>query len=115
MLFQRNSEVSAIRSFYISTGSGVQVRPIAYGPGSVINGNVYRYSISTLSRFTNSMYFKGSVMITLDKPISAYSIRVIFKCEETDQQKKENSVIFSVDTIIWGGGSASSDIVDCSV
>lgn len=52
-------------------------------------------------------------MLTLDKPISAYSIRVIFKCEETDQLKKETSTIFSVDTIIWGGNATSSDIVDC--
>lgn len=40
-------------------------------------------------------------MITLDKPLSAYTIRVLFKCEESDQSRS-NTTIFSVESAIWG-------------
>ncbi|KAI8076581.1 uncharacterized protein B0P05DRAFT_545003 [Gilbertella persicaria] len=81
MLFQRNTDSGSIRNFYVSTGSSGQEKPVAYGPGSIIN---------------------GSLMITLDKPLPAYNIRVIFKCEELDSSKKENTTIFAVDSVIWG-------------
>ncbi|KAI8091764.1 hypothetical protein BDF21DRAFT_410170 [Thamnidium elegans] len=78
MLFQRNTEY--VRNFLVSTSSG-QNNPIAYGPGSIIN---------------------GSLMITLDdKPLSAHSIRVIFKCEEQDNARN-TTTIFSIESVIWG-------------
>lgn len=40
-------------------------------------------------------------MITLDKPLSAYDIRVVFKCEEQDNARK-TTTIFSVESVIWG-------------
>jgi hypothetical protein len=39
-------------------------------------------------------------MVSLNKPISAYGLRVVFKCEETDS--KGSTEIFSVESIIWG-------------
>jgi hypothetical protein len=41
-------------------------------------------------------------MITVDKPLSAYNIRVVFKCEELDSSKKQSTTIFSIDSVIWG-------------
>lgn len=47
-------------------------------------------------------YIIGSLMITLDdKPLSAYSIRVIFKCEEQDNARN-TTTIFSIESVIWG-------------
>lgn len=41
-------------------------------------------------------------MITLDeKPLAAHSIRVIFKCEEQDNARNITT-IFSVESVIWG-------------
>lgn len=40
-------------------------------------------------------------MIMLDKPLSAYSIQVVFKCEEIDGGRK-STTIFSVESAIWG-------------
>ncbi|KAI7902970.1 uncharacterized protein BX663DRAFT_561049 [Cokeromyces recurvatus] len=82
MIFQRNTDLLSIRNFYITTGGGYE-KAIAYGPGSVIN---------------------GSLTITNDKPLSAYNIRVIFKCEEIDTSKKEKitTTLFSIDSVIWG-------------
>ncbi|KAI9478556.1 MAG: hypothetical protein EXX96DRAFT_525187 [Benjaminiella poitrasii] len=80
MIFQRNTDILSIRNFYITTGG--YDKAIAYGPGSIIN---------------------GSLMITNDKPLSAYNLRIVFKCEEVESSKKETTTtIFSVDSIIWG-------------
>lgn len=39
MLFGRNNtDLAAIHNFYVSTSSGSPDKPIAYGPGSIING-----------------------------------------------------------------------------
>ncbi|CEP17771.1 hypothetical protein [Parasitella parasitica] len=87
MLFGRNNtDLASIHNFYVSTGSGNPDKPIAYGPGSIIN---------------------GSLMITNDKVLSAKSIRVIFKCEEVDSSKKIKTSIFSVETVVWGNPSES--------
>lgn len=40
-------------------------------------------------------------MIMLDKPLSAYSIQVVFKCEEIEGGRK-STTIFSVESAIWG-------------
>lgn len=41
-------------------------------------------------------------MVTLDdKPLSAHSIRVIFKCEEQDSTRN-TTTIFSVESFVWG-------------
>jgi hypothetical protein len=40
MLFQRNPDLASIRSFYVTTSSAGHDQPIAYGPGSIINGNI---------------------------------------------------------------------------
>ncbi|KAI8638077.1 hypothetical protein BD408DRAFT_352552 [Parasitella parasitica] len=85
MLFGRNNtDLASIHNFYVSAGSGNPDKPIAYGPGSIIN---------------------GSLMITNDKALSAKDIRVIFKCEEVDSSKKVKTNIFSVETVLWGNAS----------
>ncbi|KAL0142095.1 hypothetical protein V8B55DRAFT_1494884 [Mucor lusitanicus] len=88
MLFGRNNtDLAAIHNFYVSTSSGSPDKPIAYGPGSIIN---------------------GSLMITNDKPLSAKNIRIVFKCEAMDSSKREKSSVFSVDTVIWGNPKESA-------
>ncbi|KAI8887478.1 hypothetical protein K501DRAFT_242275 [Backusella circina FSU 941] len=79
MLFQKNADAASIDTFQVSTMSGGRDKPVAFGPASIIN---------------------GSVMVSLNKPISAYSLRVVFKCEESDS--KGPTEIFSVESIIWG-------------
>ncbi|CAO3620440.1 unnamed protein product [Mucor fragilis] len=88
MLFGRNNtDLAAIHNFYVSTSSGSPDKPIAYGPGSIIN---------------------GSLMITNDKPLPAKNIRVVFRCEAMDSSKREKSSVFSVDAIIWGNPKESA-------
>lgn len=41
-------------------------------------------------------------MITVDKPLSAYNIRVVFECKDLDISKKQSTTIFSVESVIWG-------------
>ncbi|KAI8375250.1 hypothetical protein EDC96DRAFT_605249 [Choanephora cucurbitarum] len=80
MFFQRNTDSGSIINFYISTLNS-QDNPIAYGPGSILN---------------------GSLMLTTDKPLSVHQIRVIFQCEELDSSKKQTTTIFNVDSVVWG-------------
>ncbi|KAI8986534.1 hypothetical protein BDB01DRAFT_785957 [Pilobolus umbonatus] len=91
MFFQKNTSISPIRSFQANISSGGHDNPIAFGPGSIIS---------------------GSLMLTLDKPLSAYSMRVIFKCEESDSSKK-STTIFSVESVIWGEVQATGVQTQC--
>lgn len=50
----------------------------------------------------------GSLMITVDKPLSAKNIRIVFKCEAMDSSKREKTSVFSVDTVIWGNPKESA-------
>ncbi|KAI9031556.1 hypothetical protein CLU79DRAFT_729121 [Phycomyces nitens] len=79
MFFNKSTETSAVRSFQLTISSGND-RQVAFGPGSILN---------------------GSVLLTLDRPIQAYNIRVQFKCEERDKSKTK-STVFSVNEYVWG-------------
>lgn len=46
MLFQRNPDLASISNFYVTTSSAGNDQPIAYGPGSIINGNVSTVCLS---------------------------------------------------------------------
>ncbi|KAG0165313.1 hypothetical protein DFQ30_008622 [Apophysomyces sp. BC1015] len=76
MLFSKNNSV---RSFHLSITSGGLNKPVAFGPGSVVN---------------------GSVFLTLDKPLFARRLRIVFKCEEQLSSKQVNT-LFSVETVVW--------------
>jgi hypothetical protein len=39
MLFQKNADAASVDTFQVSTMSGSRDRPVAFGPGSIINGN----------------------------------------------------------------------------
>ncbi|KAL0085711.1 hypothetical protein J3Q64DRAFT_1744795 [Phycomyces blakesleeanus] len=80
MLFSKPTESSAVRSFQLAISSGSHERQVAFGPGSILN---------------------GSVLLTLDRPIQAYNIRVTFKCEARDDSKTK-STLFSVYEYVWG-------------
>ncbi|KAI8987806.1 hypothetical protein BDF20DRAFT_910360 [Mycotypha africana] len=127
MFFQKNPDSLSIRNFHISTSSGVQDSPIAYGPGSIINGKKQKINLKPSGEEmlslsdgvvyqlkTNSI---GSLMITLDKPIleSYSSIRVVFKCIE-ESAKNNSTVLFSVATTLCSitnqnGGRAGDSAV----
>lgn len=38
----------------------------------------------------------------MDRPLSAYGIRVVFECEEKDTDTKATTSIFSVEGLVWG-------------
>ncbi|KAF7731859.1 hypothetical protein EC973_007690 [Apophysomyces ossiformis] len=86
MLFSRNPGNNGIRSFTLSVRSGGQL-PVAFGPGSVIN---------------------GSALLTLDKSILAHNIRVVFKCEEMDMNKT-TTTLFSVEALVWGKAASAEE------
>jgi DNA polymerase III delta subunit len=52
-------------------------------------------------------------MITVDKPLSAHNIHIVFKCEELDSSKKQSTTIFSVDSVIWGKAKEDSGMNSC--
>ncbi|KAI8384672.1 uncharacterized protein BYT42DRAFT_563269 [Radiomyces spectabilis] len=79
MIFSRNTS-SPVHSFSLNVSSGGHDKPVAFGPGSALN---------------------GSVMLTLDKPAEIYNIRVVFKCEEQDTNK-QSTIIFCVESTVWG-------------
>ncbi|KAI8374576.1 uncharacterized protein BYT42DRAFT_615725 [Radiomyces spectabilis] len=80
MLFLRQRFGSGVRCFSLSVSSSGQDKPIAFGPGSVLNGNV---------------------LLTLDKPTEAYNIRVVFKGQEKCPNR-QISTLFTVETLVWG-------------
>ncbi|KAI8879791.1 hypothetical protein K501DRAFT_226037 [Backusella circina FSU 941] len=81
MIFPKSFYKSnSIRTFQLTVTSGGENRAVAFGPGSVVNGNVTLF---------------------LEKPLKVKSIRVVFRCEEWEK-KKEASTLFSVESVIWG-------------
>jgi hypothetical protein len=55
-------------------------------------------------------------MITLDKPLSAFDIRILFKCEEQDNAARNKSTtIFSVESFIWGKSREEGSVVILSL
>lgn len=52
---------------------------------------------------SDNLHLSGSVTLTLDRPVWAYNVRVVFKCEEEeDGRNKETSTIFQIESCIWG-------------
>lgn len=44
----------------------------------------------------------GSVFLTLDQPVSAYNVRVVFECVERNIRSKASNTVFSVSDYVWG-------------
>ncbi|KAG0776157.1 hypothetical protein G6F62_009347 [Rhizopus arrhizus] len=87
MIFSKVFKSNPIQTFEISIWSGNEGNSVAYGPGSIINGNVKLY---------------------LDKPVQAKYIKVIFTCEE----KKESVTLFSVESNIWNSKQENGEELD---
>ncbi|KAG2225985.1 hypothetical protein INT45_002451, partial [Circinella minor] len=68
-----------VKSFRLSVSPGGTERLVAFGPGAVVS---------------------GSVFLTLEKPLQAYNIKVIFRCEQ--KSNRSTNAIFNVESIIWG-------------
>lgn len=85
-----------IQTFDLSVTSGVEENAIAFGPASTINGTCNFKNKKMGSEETSV----GNVKLFLDKPVKVKSIRVTFKCEQWDYQKKENTVLFAVESSI---------------
>ncbi|KAI7896507.1 uncharacterized protein EV154DRAFT_492501 [Mucor mucedo] len=79
MKFSNVFRSNPIRSFELTVASG-DTKAVAFGAGSIINGNVKLF---------------------LDKAITIKSIRVVFKCEEWDKKKGPSCTLFSVESCIW--------------
>ncbi|ORE13043.1 hypothetical protein BCV71DRAFT_189958 [Rhizopus microsporus] len=76
MIFSKVFKPNPIQTFEVNICSGVENNAIAFGPGSIINGNVKLF---------------------LDKPVKAKYIKILFTCQE----KKDSVTLFSVESNIW--------------
>ncbi|KAI9495843.1 hypothetical protein BDB00DRAFT_196007 [Zychaea mexicana] len=81
-----------VRSFNLSVIPSGQDRVVAFGPGSVLN---------------------GSVVLNLDKPVKAHSIRVAFKCEQFDESSSKTT-IFNVETHVWDHSQSAEGVNELS-
>ncbi|CAO3594935.1 unnamed protein product [Absidia cylindrospora] len=80
MIFFRNNNNHHIKSFVLKASSGAQDKPVAFGPGSVVNGNV---------------------VIQVSKAQLVKELKVVFQCSE--HSGKRSNVIFSVKSVLLGG------------
>ncbi|KAF7725094.1 hypothetical protein EC973_000420 [Apophysomyces ossiformis] len=76
MLFVKHNSVQSFRLSITSSGLN---KPVAFGPGSIVN---------------------GSVFLALNKQLLARRLRVVFKCEE-HLSNKQRSTLFSVENVVW--------------
>lgn len=102
MIFSKVFKSNPVQSFELSINSGVEDNAIAFGPASIINGNILYKLIDFLI-----LSCIGNVKLFLDKPVKAKSIKVSFKCEEWNQ-KKDTSVLFSVESSVWQTNNSKS-------
>ncbi|KAI9323280.1 hypothetical protein BX666DRAFT_2022035 [Dichotomocladium elegans] len=75
MLFSRAAHTNAVRSLNIAVIPSGEDRVVAFGPGSVVN---------------------GSIVLTLNRPIKAHGIRVVFRCEQFNGLSEQGSTLFKV-------------------
>ncbi|KAI9282702.1 hypothetical protein BY458DRAFT_497057 [Sporodiniella umbellata] len=87
MIFSKVFKSNPIQTFEIKFWSGTEDHSVAYGPGSIINGNVKLY---------------------LDKPAKTKYIQVDFSCED----KKDHSLLFSVESQVWASKQEGGEDLD---
>ncbi|CEG82152.1 hypothetical protein RMATCC62417_16268 [Rhizopus microsporus] len=87
MIFSKVFKPNPIQTFEVNICSGVENNAIAFGPGSIINGNVKLF---------------------LDKPVKAKYIKIIFTCQE----KKDSVTLFSVESNIWNSKQDEGEVLE---
>ncbi|ORE03839.1 hypothetical protein BCV72DRAFT_295655 [Rhizopus microsporus var. microsporus] len=87
MIFSKVFKPNPIQTFEVNICSGVENNAIAFGPGSIINGNVKLF---------------------LDKPVKTKYIKIIFTCQE----KKDSVTLFSVESNIWNSKQDEGEVLE---
>ncbi|KAI8337297.1 hypothetical protein BC941DRAFT_427269 [Chlamydoabsidia padenii] len=79
MIFTSKNNKHRVKSFVLKVSSGAKDKPVAYGPGSVVN---------------------GSIVIHVSKLQLVKKLKVVFQC--TEYSGKRSNIIFSVESVLLG-------------
>ncbi|KAI8089950.1 uncharacterized protein BX664DRAFT_386350 [Halteromyces radiatus] len=82
MIFSSRNNRHHVKSFVLKVSSGALEKPIAFGPGSVVNGNV---------------------VVQVSKMQRVRQLKVVFQC--TEHSGKHSNTIFSVASTLLGNGN----------